>query len=148
MEIIDSKDASAVQAHINMLQGIINRMAQNSANCKVWAITLVSALLALRVDEGARQSLLYYLPIVGLFWLDCYYLGLERRIIGQQRNFVKRLNNKENVADRIFRVESGVECGILKVLCQLWDMLKAALSISTLPFYLIISIIVYSVLSE
>lgn len=38
LEILES---SAVQSHISMLQGVINRMAENSANCKNWTVTLV-----------------------------------------------------------------------------------------------------------
>ena len=41
LEVLEN---SAVQAHISMLQGIINRMAGNSANCKNWTVTLVAAM--------------------------------------------------------------------------------------------------------
>jgi hypothetical protein len=40
-------DSPAVMAHINLLQGIINRLANNSACCKTWCLALVGALLSL-----------------------------------------------------------------------------------------------------
>lgn len=47
---LQKMESSAVQAHVSMLQGIINRMANNSANCKTWTITIVAAMLVLLVD--------------------------------------------------------------------------------------------------
>ena len=66
-------------AHINMIQGIINRMAGASASCKTWCITLVAALLSLagstKVPALATVSLL---PI-GIFgFLDFMYLAQEK----------------------------------------------------------------------
>lgn len=46
----DMKEKSSVQAHISMMQSIINRMAANSANCKLWCITIMAAILALYFD--------------------------------------------------------------------------------------------------
>src|ERR1700730_5201974 len=40
-------DNPAVTTHISMLQGIINRLANNSGSCKTWCLTVVSALLSL-----------------------------------------------------------------------------------------------------
>ena len=61
---------SAVQAHISMLQGIINRMAGNSANCKNWTVTLVAAMLVLLVDKDMQipNAWICLIP-VALFYL-------------------------------------------------------------------------------
>lgn len=45
-------ESTAVQSYLNILQTIINRMATNSANCKTWCVTLVSAILVIIVDKG------------------------------------------------------------------------------------------------
>lgn len=50
-DVLQKMESSAVQAHVSMLQGIINRMANNSANCKTWTITIVAAMLVLLVDK-------------------------------------------------------------------------------------------------
>jgi hypothetical protein len=38
-------DNPAAIAHVNLIQGIINRLANNSASCKTWCLVIVSALL-------------------------------------------------------------------------------------------------------
>ena len=48
MSTLKNKDCPAVQAHISMLQGIISRMANNSANCKTWVITIIAAMLVMK----------------------------------------------------------------------------------------------------
>lgn len=65
--------------HLEMIQSIIARLASNSFNMKGWCITLVSALLALRLNtENVCVNVVLLVPIV-LFWLlDGYYLYLER----------------------------------------------------------------------
>ena len=65
--------------HMEMIQSIISRMANNSFMLKGWAVTLVAGIFALSSKE-AEQSyfLIAYIPII-IFWgLDAYYLRLER----------------------------------------------------------------------
>lgn len=104
MSILSQKESSAVQAHINMMQGMINRMASNSANCKLWCITILAAILGLFYDNKFPH-LEYCYFIVGLFYfLDCFYLGLERRFVKEQNDYVKAINNNEDskVASQTF----------------------------------------------
>ena len=37
-----SVESSAVQKHLEIMQGVITRMAENSRSCKVWCVTLVA----------------------------------------------------------------------------------------------------------
>ena len=46
-----NKENPAVIAHINMLQGIINRIAENSRSCKQWCILVVSAILTIATKD-------------------------------------------------------------------------------------------------
>ena len=136
LEILESP---AVQSHISMLQGIINRMAGNSANCKNWTITLVAAMLVLLVDKEMQlpNAWLCLIP-VGLFYLlDCYYLGLERVMIKSQKNFLDKLSKDENYVDQIYRV--GALGGRYT---QLSNTIKAMCSPSTTPFYLIVALVI------
>lgn len=66
--------------HLEMIQGIIQRMANNSFFLKGWAITLVVAIFALS-DQTLKQEyfLLVYLPAITFWFLDSYYLQLERK---------------------------------------------------------------------
>ena len=136
LEILES---SAVQSHISMLQGVINRMAENSANCKNWTVTLVAAMLVLLVDKNMQipNAWICLIPI-GLFYLlDCYYLGLERLCISSQKSFLKRICNNGDYIEDLYKVEE------LKDKCdQICNTIKAMRSISTTPFYLIVAVVV------
>lgn len=66
--------------HLELIQGVVARLAGMSAQVKGWAVTIVTALLA--VIAAARLpswvAFLSLLPIL-LFWsLDAYYLHQER----------------------------------------------------------------------
>lgn len=148
MTIIEMKDRSSVQAHISMMQGLINRMASNSANSKLWCVTLLAAIFALFFDDKVKHIEFCYL-IVGLFYfLDCFYLGLERQFVKAQQGFVRMLNegNEQQVAKQIFHPytigngnSSNEECWLIKKIIhfawQFWNTFKATLSFSTTPFY-------------
>lgn len=65
--------------HLEMIQGIINRMAGNSFMLKGWAVTLIAGIFALASkDTDKLYFLVAYIPIV-IFWgLDSFYLLQER----------------------------------------------------------------------
>ena len=71
--------------YLNMLQGIINRLAGNSFSVKGWSMTLVSALLGLALSGkggspfGAAVALL---PALAFWGLDGYFLAQERLFRG------------------------------------------------------------------
>lgn len=51
--------------HLEMIQGIINRMASNSFALKGWAVTLVAGIFALASkDTDKIYFLIAYVPIV------------------------------------------------------------------------------------
>lgn len=65
--------------HLEFLQGVVNRMGQNSFFIKGWTVTLVSALFALAAkDSNAGYVLVAYFPTVAFWFLDSYYLYQER----------------------------------------------------------------------
>lgn len=65
--------------HMEMIQGVINRMASNSFALKGWTVTLVAGIFALASKDADKMYFLVaYVPIV-IFWgLDTYYLLQER----------------------------------------------------------------------
>ena len=133
-------ESPAVQGYISMLQGIINRMAGNSASCKTWTVTLVTAMLVLLVDKQIQlpNPLLCLIPVVLLYLLDCYYLGLERITISIQEEFFSSLSKETaDYIDLLYKVDERGQIG-----AQLYNMLKAIFSISTMPFYLLVASIV------
>lgn len=66
--------------HLEMIQGVINRMSSNSFYLKGWTITLVAGIFAIAAKDSEKMFfLISYIPIL-LFWcLDTYYLQLERK---------------------------------------------------------------------
>lgn len=83
--------------YLQMLQGNIERMAANSANCKAWMVTIVSALTALQCSFQALNGwiLLGLLPIVLFWYLDVYYLHLERGMRNRETAFMNFLRSKQ-----------------------------------------------------
>lgn len=65
--------------HLEMIQGIISRMAQVSFIIKGWTVTLVAGLLAFAANsECWYYSLLALLPALVFWGLDAFYLRQER----------------------------------------------------------------------
>lgn len=65
--------------HLEMIQGVINRMGNNSFMLKGWAVTLVAGIFVLAAkDTDKLYFLVAYIPVI-IFWiLDSYYLFQER----------------------------------------------------------------------
>lgn len=65
--------------HVELVQGVINRMAGNSFLLKGWTVTLVAGLFALAASGGNwAYSALALLPSLSFWWLDAYCLRQER----------------------------------------------------------------------
>ena len=66
--------------YLEMMQGNIERMATNSSNCKAWMVTIVAAVMALQCSIDALNGwiLLGIFPVVLFWYLDVFYLHLER----------------------------------------------------------------------
>lgn len=64
--------------HLELVQGVINRMASNSFMLKGWAVTLVAGIFALAgKDTDKLYFLVAYVPIIVFWGLDAYYLLQE-----------------------------------------------------------------------
>ena len=67
------------EKHIEIVQNIIDRLANNSFYIKGWTITLLTALIAVYAStKNISFVILSILPVI-IFWLlDSYYLWQER----------------------------------------------------------------------
>jgi len=126
---LEFHESLAVIKHIEILQGIITRMAGNSAACKTWAITIVTGIIALFYNNGF-PILLGIIPVVLFFGLDSYYLGLESHFRDLHKEFVAKLNVSNLVIDDIYSIKS--ERKFLIHLQFVWYGMK---SFSTSFFY-------------
>lgn len=62
-----------------MIQGIINRMANNSFLLKGWAVSIVAGIFALAGKTTNNMYILFtVVPIIIFYFLDAYYLQQER----------------------------------------------------------------------
>ena len=65
--------------HLELIQGVVNRLATDSFRIKGWAVILVSAILVLLVRESrADLAGLGLIPVLFFWGLDGYFLRQER----------------------------------------------------------------------
>lgn len=70
---------SKKQGHLEIIQGVVNRLSHNSFLLKGWTVVLVSALLALWAkNENPLFISFAYFPSIAFWWLDAYFLSQER----------------------------------------------------------------------
>ena len=127
-----TESSPSVQIHLNILQGVIERMASNSNSSKAWCITIVSAILVVVADKGKPDyAYIAFIPTLLFFALDTYYLALEKGFRNTYNNFVGRLHSGvANPSDLFAVTPSG----------SAWrHRFDAILSFSVWGFYLTIS---------
>jgi hypothetical protein len=101
-------ESAAVQNYLNILQGVITRMATNSSNCKNWCITIVSAIVVAIADKAKPDyAFIALIPVILFCFLDAYYLAQERAFRKTYTEFVKKLHEDsqpENFSQDLFKV--------------------------------------------
>jgi hypothetical protein len=101
-----SEGSPSVQTHLEILQGVIERMASNSALVKGWCITVVSAVLVVVADkEKPSYALLAMIPTILFFALDAYYLAMEKGFRNAYNSFVKRLHSGSLSREDLYAVK-------------------------------------------
>lgn len=119
----------SVQAHLGIIQNVVQRMATNSTGCKTWCVTLVAAILVLIADKGKPQLvLLAVVPIIIFGVLDVYYLHLEKGFRNSYNGFITKVHTHTLEPSDLYSLDpTGA----------IHDRLRAALSsFSVLGFYL------------
>ncbi len=108
---------------LKILQGVINRMAQNSLECKKWTLALAVGVLSLKIEAISHLCGLCVLGVLLLcFWfLDAYYLTQERSFREQYQWLIE---NRLKTDERLFEVFPTHQT------CQLTQLLSAMFSIS------------------
>lgn len=127
---------TAVEAHLTMMQGVINRMATNSASCKAWCVSLVSALLVVIMDKGKSELFpVAYIPAILFLLLDGYYLVQEKRFRNSYNAFIDKLHANDIVANDLYAISPSGS----------WQaaLLHSAKSFSIWPFYVAMIIFIW-----
>jgi hypothetical protein len=125
---------------LNVLQSIISRMAVNSSNCKLWAVTLLSAIMVLFLSTADDINLnvnktILLIPILPFMFLDAFYLGLERHFI---KEYNAEFQNEEVSGIPAITKSKGLK--------RIIATMKALLSFSVWGFYLVLLLTVSIVL--
>ncbi|PWM27326.1 MAG: hypothetical protein DBX48_03985 [Limosilactobacillus fermentum] len=82
--------------HLELIQKVINRMANNSFLLKGWAVTLVAGIFALSSKDADKlYFLVVYIPVLVFWILDTYYL-LQERLYCSLYNKVREMD-EENI---------------------------------------------------
>jgi hypothetical protein len=79
MSQVDARPSETRIKHLEMIQAVITRMANNSFLIKGWCVTLVSALLALSAkDSNHTLVFIAFFPLLMMWILDAFFLRQER----------------------------------------------------------------------
>ena len=98
-------ESPAVQKHLEIMQGVITRMAENSRFCKMWSVSLVAATLVLVArTEKPEYAFIALVPAVLLLILDTYYLALERTFRKSYSMFVDKLHGGNLIPSDLYEV--------------------------------------------
>lgn len=81
--------AMASDVHLQIIQGVVSRLSQQSVAVKGWCVTLTAALLGFGTTKASVVivSISVYV-IVAFAALDAYYLSLERAFRAHYRKVV------------------------------------------------------------
>lgn len=122
---------------LKILQGVINRMAQNSLECKKWTLALVVGTLSLKIEAISN---FYVLCVLGVllacfYLLDAYYLMWERLFREQYQWLIE---NRLKTDERLFEAFPAHQT------CQLTQFLSAMRSRSLFPYWVLgLCLVVY-----
>ena len=96
--------------HLELIQGVINRMAGNSFLLKGWSVTLTSALFALAAkDANPFFVYLAYFPCATFWALDGYFLRQERLYRELYKEVAERRPNEIDFSMNAAKFEDYVE---------------------------------------
>ena len=84
--------------YLQMMQENINRMAGNSANAKTWLVTIVTGFFAFgsSIKDLDWWLLLAIIPIIVFWYIDAYYLCLERALRNREQEYINLMNSLED----------------------------------------------------
>lgn len=74
-------DKEQVIKHLEIIQGVINRLANNSFLIKSWSMTIISvAILFISRNQNFSEYIIlsFLIPVLGFWILDGYFLWQER----------------------------------------------------------------------
>ncbi|MFP6171528.1 hypothetical protein ACLGBY_07250 [Helicobacter pylori] len=117
----EKERAKILIEELKILQSVINRMAQNSLECKKWTLALAVGVLSLKIEAISH---LYGLCVLGVllacfYLLDAYYLTQEKLFREQYRWLIE---NRLKTDERLFEVFPAHQtCRCVQFLCSMFS---------------------------
>lgn len=87
---------------LEQIQNIIDRQASNSFKIKGWAVTLIVVVLLFRSKD--IHLAVAYIPLIGFWYLDGYYLRQERKFRALY-DWVRQ--NRQDTDDHLFDMDTS-----------------------------------------
>lgn len=115
-------DKEILHKEIDLIQGVINRMANNSFLLKGWLISLIAVVLALSKDSLLSCNtnltlLILCFPIIIFWYLDAFFLHREKCYRELYDWVIKnRMTSNENLYSLDFRPHQKKVKSVLRIM--------------------------------
>lgn len=120
--------------HLEMIQGIINRMANNSFKLKEWSVLVMIAVYSFASKNNNSAVIITLIPLIVFWFLDTYYLMLERKFKLLYDNV--RIKDPKDIDFNMNLDDIKIDLKEIKK----YGFFSLLISKSILPFYLVCSI--------
>lgn len=143
-EMINEKQMEQYNKWIDLIEGCIERMANNSFQIKKWAMAVVLAVIAL-IPEKTSVNPKTVIVCIGIgilaFWgLDSYYLMLERAFKDKYINVIKYMD------DNLERKETMLSLKTERSFCKFIESMFRPVEVGFYSVLLSICVIAFLVL--
>ncbi len=127
----DKIKTEILHKEIDLIQGVINRMANNSFLLKGWLITLIAIVLALSKDTIMIHDITYLgiiicLPVLVFWYLDAFFLHKEKCY---RKLYEWVIQNRENNVEYLYSLNYK------RFKKDVQSVLRIMFSETLLPFY-------------
>lgn len=124
-------DKDILHKEIDLIQGVISRMANNSFLLKGWLISLTAVILALSKETIVATDLTYFnfticLPVIVFWYLDAFFLHKERCY---RKLYEWVIENRKNTDEYLYSLN------YMRFEKQVDSIWKIMFSKTLLPFY-------------
>ncbi len=125
--------------HLEMIQGIVNRLSHNSFLLKGWSVVLVSAMFALAAkDTQLLFVYLAYFPAIVFWGLDGYFLHQEK-LFRALYDYVRELEDE--------KINYSMDTSIVKEKVSSWSNVTLSMTLSAFHGVILVSIILVTIFS-
>lgn len=123
-------DNPAVTAHITLIQDIITRLANCSAACKTWCLTLVAALVSLAGATHIPGIITFALvPIVIFGFLDTMYLAQETAYRRLHKTIINLIHVDGYSLENAFKASAPIESQDIRSVLKSWSIFPVYLGL-------------------